>query len=74
MSKLDECFMELMLRVKLLIYGFLYDEEGDVNIVSMVVLIGIAVLLAVVFRNQIQSLLTTLFNTITKNATKAIGE
>ncbi len=52
---------------------FLRDEEGDVNIVSMVVLIGIAVLLAVVFRNQITNLLNTMFNTIQNNANSAIN-
>lgn len=52
---------------------FLYEENGDVNIVSMVVLIGIAVLLAVVFKNQISGLLTKLFETITNNATNAVN-
>ena len=34
------------------VHHFLTDEKGDVNIVSIVVLIGIAVLLAVVFWGQ----------------------
>ena len=51
---------------------FLRDEEGDVNIVSMVVLIGIAVLLAAVFKDQITDLLNTLFNTIQNTATNTI--
>ena len=52
---------------------FMNEENGDVNIVSMVVLIGIAVLLAVIFKNQISGLLTNLFGTITNNATNAIN-
>ena len=52
---------------------FLYNEEGDVNIVSMVVLIGIAVLLAVIFKNNIKKLLETLFKTISGNATDAVN-
>lgn len=52
--------------------SFLYDEEGDVNIVSIVVLIGIAVLLAVFFKKQISTLLKTLFSTITQQATEAV--
>lgn len=52
---------------------FFEEERGDVNIVSMVVLIGIAVLLAVLFRTQIQGLITTLFGTIGQNATDAIN-
>ena len=52
--------------------SFLYDEEGDVNIVSIVVLIGIAVLLAVFFKKQISTLLKTLFSTITQQETEAV--
>ena len=48
------------------------DEEGDVNIVSIVVLIGIAVLLALFFKDQIHDLLDSLFKTISGNATKAV--
>lgn len=49
------------------------DEKGEVNIVAIVVLIGIAVLLALVFKDQIEKLLESLFGTITKNATEAVG-
>ncbi|MBS4967311.1 MAG: flagellin-like protein [Lachnospiraceae bacterium] len=48
--------------------GFLRDERGDVNIVSIVVLIGIAVLLAIFFQDQIKALLKSLFDTISTNA------
>lgn len=48
------------------------DEKGEVNIVAIVVLIGIAVLLALFFKEQIQGLLETLFGTIEKSATSAI--
>ena len=49
------------------------DEKGEVNIVAIVVLIGIAVLLALVFKEQIENLLESLFATITENATDAVG-
>ncbi len=52
---------------------FFSDERGDVNIVSIVVLIGIAVLLALVFKDQIEGLLESLFATIGTNATDAVG-
>ncbi len=55
------------------IHGFLTDEQGDVNIVSIVVLIGIAVVLAVLFRTQIEGLLGTLFDAIGSNAEKAVS-
>lgn len=48
------------------------DETGAVDIVAVVVLIGIAVVLAVLFRTQIESVLTTLFGSISDNANKAI--
>lgn len=49
------------------------DETGDVNVVAIVVLIGVAVLLAVVFKDQIAGLLETLFGTISGNATNAVN-
>lgn len=57
----------------LLVKDFFYNEEGDVNIVSMVVLIGIAVLLAVIFKNNIKDLLDVLFKAISGNAEKAVS-
>ncbi len=49
------------------------DEKGEVNIVAIVVLIGIAVLLALIFKEKITELLNTLFGTITENANNAVG-
>lgn len=63
---------DLGLKAKLAFSKFMCDEEGDVNIVSIVVLIGIAVLLAVFFKEQIHGLLDSLFKTISGNATKAV--
>ncbi len=51
---------------------FIYDEDGAVSIVTIVVLIGIAILLAVVFRSKIEELLNTLFNSIKESGTNAI--
>ncbi len=51
---------------------FKSEERGAVDIVAIVVMIGIAVLLAVLFRQQITNLLTSLFSTITTNATEAV--
>lgn len=63
--------MATMARMK--IRNFFSDEKGEVNIVAIVVLIGIAVLLALIFKEQIENLLDTLFGTITENANKAVG-
>ena len=73
MDKVDVMLLHLVVQAKMFAWCLVYDEEGDVNIVSMVVLIGVAVLLAVLFRTQIQGLLETLFNTITQNATDAVN-
>lgn len=59
-------------RQKLL--GLLKNDKGEVNIVAIVVLIGIAVVLAILFRKQITKLLQTLFGTIEENAAGAVSE
>lgn len=50
------------------------NESGEVNIVAIVVLIGIAVLLALVFKNALSDLFETLWGAITGNATKGASE
>ncbi|MFG6358230.1 MAG: flagellin-like protein [Acetatifactor sp.] len=68
-QKLDS----LLFMAKYRLRAFLTDEDGDVNIVSMVVLIGIAVLLAIVFRDAIKDLINNLLATISGNATDAVN-
>lgn len=48
------------------------DERGEVNIVAIVVLIGIAVLLALVFKEEVTGLLKSLFGTIKDSANDAV--
>ncbi len=62
-----------MLQAKMKLQEFCKKEDGDVNVVSIVVLIGIAVLLAIIFRGAITNLLNTLFGTIENNAVNAIS-
>ena len=64
--------MKLWLQTKF--NEILKDEKGEVNIVATVVLIGIAVLLAIVFKDAIKDLLDTLFETIGTNASGAISD
>ncbi len=59
--------------VKAEVRAFFSDEKGEVNIVAIVVLIGIAVLLALFFQEEIETLLEGLFKTISTNATDAVG-
>ena len=49
------------------------DEKGEVNVVAIVVLIGIAILTAVIFRDQIGNFVTTLFGQLETNAIDAIN-
>ena len=51
---------------------FFTDERGDTNIVSMVVLIGIAVVLAVIFKDAIGKLISQILGKIGENAGEAI--
>lgn len=68
-----QSFMMFTLAAKLKLRQWFCDESGEVNIVTIVVLIGIAVLLALVFKKRIETLLETLFGTITENARNAVG-
>ena len=43
------------------------------NVVAIVVLIGVAVLLAVLFKDQVGAMLKTLFDKIGGNATNAVN-
>ena len=58
---------------KVKIKNFFTDEKGAVDIVAIVVMIGIAVLLALVFQDELEKLLKTLFATISGNANEAVG-
>lgn len=73
MRKIDKWLMNMATWAKIKTNEFLYEEDGDVNIVSMVVLVGIAVLLAVLFKDSIKELLETLLDTIKGNAEDAIN-
>ena len=50
------------------------DERGDVNVVAIVVLIGVAVLLAILFKDQIGALLTSLLGTINENEEGVVND
>lgn len=53
---------------------FLEEERGAVDIVAIVVLIGIAVLLAVLFKEQVGKLINNLFKSIGDSASGAVNE
>lgn len=60
-------------KTKMTLHKFFKDEQGDVNVVSIVVLIGVAVLLAIIFKDAITTLIESMLGTITENAQNAVG-
>ena len=68
-SMLNNLCIFLYCRVK----AFAEEERGAVDIVAVVVLIGIAVALAVLFRTQIEGILNSLFESITGGVNEAVG-
>lgn len=66
-------FRGLAFSAQMKLREFFSKENGEVNIVAIVVLIGIAVLLAIIFRGAITNLLKSLFGTIENNAQNAIN-
>lgn len=64
-------FMQMYAKMLQAKQNFLEEERGAVDIVAIVVLIGIAVALALFFKEQIAGILTTLFEDIGKSAGQA---
>ena len=72
MNRLEKSYLNGKIWAKKKAEQFIYDERGDVNVVSIVVLIGVAIVLAVVFKKQASKLIKNLFSQITTNAEDAI--
>ena len=53
---------------------FKKEERGAVDLVTIVILIGIVIIIAVIFKNRITVLINSLFDTIDKGAQNAIKE
>lgn len=66
-EELNRIYLVLMMHVK----NFFEEEKGAVDLITVVVLIGIAVALALLFRTQIQGILDTLYASIQSKATEA---
>lgn len=63
----------MMLMAYLKVENFFKKEDGEVNIIAIVVLIGIAILLALIFKDRISDLIKSLFDTIDTNAQNAVN-
>lgn len=64
----------MIIMAQLKIRGFFSKEEGAVDIVAIVVLIGIAVLLAIVFKDALGKLITNLLDGIGTSASKVVQD
>lgn len=73
-EKMNAKLISLYVAAQCKAYDFLHKEDGDVNIVSIVVIIGIVILLAVVFKDAIGELLKSMFETIESGANSVITE
>lgn len=65
--------MGMVLKAQSKVESFFKKEDGEVNIIAIVVLIGIAILLALIFKNRIATLINSLFDTIDQNAQNAVN-
>lgn len=65
--------MGMVIMAQLKVESFFKKEDGEVNIIAIVVLIGIAILLALIFRGRISALINSLFDTIDQNAQNAVN-
>lgn len=55
------------------IYDFFIDEEGDTNLISIIVVLVIVMALAVVFRKNIATLVNNIWDSIFKESNAATG-
>lgn len=68
-------FANLMLiKAKIAMDEFLHNEKGEVNVVAIVVLIAVAVVLALFFKDQIAEILRTLLENIGGKAETALQD
>ena len=65
--------LKLLTAAKFKLKQLFTDENGEVNIVAIVILIGIAVTLALIFKDKIVELLESLFGTIDEKANDAVS-
>lgn len=65
--------MGMLITAQYKVESFFKKEDGEVNIIAIIVLIGIAILLALIFKDRIAELINNLFDTINQNAENAVN-
>ena len=63
----------MIIMAQLKIRRFFSKEDGAVDIVAIVILVGVAVALAIIFRNALGKLVKDLMSGITDDASKVAG-
>lgn len=69
LSFLDKMFIVIAAQLN----AFVEEEKGAVDLITIVVLIGIAIVLAVVFKEQMKGILETLLGNISNSASSAMS-
>ena len=78
-QKMDFCLIMAKIKVEKAVHDFFYDENGDTNFISILVLLGIALALAGVFLSYQKQIMTWVksnigsFFTTNVDKTKAAG-
>lgn len=72
-EKLMSAYIKMQTALRFGIKNFKEKESGAVNVVEIVVIIGIVVLLALIFKDKIKDLLDSLFQTIGSSANNAVS-
>ena len=66
---LDKMYIGMKNRVN----NFLTNDDGAVDIVAIVVLCGIVIAVAVIFRDELQKVVESLFQTVKDKGNRTIG-
>lgn len=66
--------MMALFNIKCAAKKFLKNERGEVNVVAIVVLIAVAVVLALLFKDQIAKLIRDMINAISGKAATALND
>lgn len=64
MKLLDKLYIKGMLKTKALADKVLYDESGDTNFISIIIVLGIVLALVVVFRGYITDILSKISGSV----------
>lgn len=65
MKTLDNLYWRVKFRLVNWVEDFLTDEEGDTNMVSMIVLIVIVIALAAIFKDGLEKAIRAVFDKLT---------